>query len=220
MPAASRLEREVLAWSFFVASIAAFFVAYLTGHDTLRLLLKPLPAWSLAAWVATRRSGLARPVLAGLLIGSLGDLFLETGNPSHFVPGLLAFLFGHLAYIFGFAREAPALAPLRALPFLGMVSLVMAITLPKAGPLAVPIGAYGVVIAVMMWRAAARVGGPAGALAWAGLLGATSFAFSDSMIAVNRFVQPFDGARPLILVTYWGAQALVALSVPREQVAR
>lgn len=216
MPADSRLEREVLAWSFFVASIAAFFVAYLTGHDTLRLMLKPLPAWSLAVLVSTRRSGLAGPVLIGLLVGSVGDVFLETGNPSHFIPGLLAFLLGHLAYIFGFRREAPALAPLRALPFLGMVSLVLAIALPKAGPLAAPIGVYGLVIGAMMWRAAARVGGPAGALAWVGLLGAALFAFSDSMIAVNRFVQPFEGARPLILVTYWAAQALVALSVPRE----
>jgi uncharacterized membrane protein YhhN len=220
MSADPRLEREVLAWSFFLASVAAFFVAYLTGHDTLRLLLKPLPVWSLAAWVATRRSRLSRPVLVGLLVGSLGDILLETGNASHFVPGLLAFLAGHLAYIAGFRREAPALAPLRALPFFGMVSLVMAIALPKAGPLAAPIGVYGLVIGVMMWRAAVRVGGPAGTLAWVGLLGAVLFAFSDSMIAVNKFVQPFEGARPLILVTYWAAQALVALSVPGEPVAR
>lgn len=46
------------------------------------------------------------------------DSRIETGNPSHFIPGLLAFLLGHLAYIFGFRREAPARAPLRALPFL------------------------------------------------------------------------------------------------------
>lgn len=93
------------------------------------------------------------------------------------------------------------------------MSLVLAIALPKAGPLAAPIGAYGLVIGVMAWRAAARVEGPSGALAWVGLLGAALFAFSDSMIAVDRFVQPVEGAA---VDSAQAAQALVALSVARE----
>lgn len=211
----SRLsERDIVALSLFLASVAAFFVAWLTGQDALRLAVKPVPAWSLALFVAARGTRLSRAVLVGLLVGSVGDVFLETGNPSHFVPGLVAFLLGHVAYIVGFTREAKAPAPLRALPFFALVAVVLTIALPKAGPLAAPIGVYGLVIAAMMWRAAARVGVEGGAgLPWLGLIGAVLFAFSDSMIAVNKFVEPFTGARPLILVTYWMAQLLVALSV-------
>lgn len=207
-------ERDVLALSLFLASVAAFFVAWLTGQDALRLAVKPVPAWSLALFVAARGTRLSRAVLVGLLVGSVGDVFLETGNPSHFVHGLVAFLLGHVAYIVGFTREARRPALLRALPFFGLAGVVLAVALPHAGPLAMPIGVYGVVIAAMMWRAAARVGveGAAG-LPWLGLVGAVLFAFSDSMIAVNKFVAPFIGARPLILVTYWMAQLLVALSV-------
>lgn len=207
-------ERDILALSLFLASVAAFFVAWLTGEDALRLAVKPVPVWSLALFVSARGTRLSRAVLVGLLVGSVGDVFLETGNPSHFVPGLLAFLVGHVAYIVGFTREAKTPSVARAVPFFGLVAVVLTVALPKAGPLAAPIGVYGVVIAVMMWRASARVGvdGAAG-LPWLGLVGAVLFAFSDSMIAVNKFVVPFTGARPLILVTYWLAQLLVALSV-------
>ncbi len=49
-----------------------------------------------------------------------------------------------------------------------------------------------------------------------GLAGALLFVASDTLLAVNRFVAPFDFAVPAILLTYWSAQALVAGSVARE----
>lgn len=209
---------RVLAASTFLAAVTAFFVASLTGHDTLRLLLKPVPVWSLAVWVFFQDTRLSRWVLGGLLLGSVGDLFLETHDPAHFIPGLVAFLLGHVVYIVGFARVAKALEPLRALPFLGMVAVVLAVALPKAGPLAAPIGVYGVIIGLMGWRAAVRIGAGEPALyPWLGLAGAALFAFSDSMIAVNKFIAPFEAARPIILVTYWAAQALITASVPPRE---
>lgn len=208
-------DARVLAASTFLAAISAFFVASLTGHDTLRLVLKPVPVWSLAAWVFFQDTRLSRWVLGGLLLGSVGDIFLETRDPAQFVPGLVAFLLGHVVYVVGFTREAKALAALRALPFLGMVVVVLAVALPKAGNLAAPIGVYGLIIGLMGWRAAVRVGAGEPALyPWLGLAGAALFAFSDSLIAVNKFVAPFESARPIILVTYWAAQALITASVP------
>lgn len=208
-------DARVLAASTFLAAITAFFVASLTGHDTLRIALKPWPVWSLAAWVFFQDTRLSRWVLGGLLLGSVGDIFLETRDPAHFIPGLVAFLLGHVVYVVGFTREAKAVSPLRALPFVGMVGVVLAVALPKAGPLAAPIGVYGLIIGLMMWRAAVRIGAGEPALyTWLGLAGAALFAFSDSMIAVNKFVAPFEGARPVILVTYWAAQALITASVP------
>ncbi|MFZ5439554.1 MAG: lysoplasmalogenase [Myxococcota bacterium] len=216
-----RSERDVLPWSFFLAAIASFFVASLTGHDALRQLIKPVPVWSLAVFVALRGTPLSRTIAVGLLFGSVGDIFLETGNPSHFIPGLVAFLLGHLAYAFAFTRATSSLALARGAPFFALAGVVLAVALPQAGALGGPIGVYGLVIALMMWRAAVRVGaGEPDLQTWLGLVGAVLFAFSDAMIAVNRFVAPFTGARPLILVTYWGAQALIALSVPGRRAAQ
>lgn len=213
-------DARVLAASTFLAAVTAFFVASLTGHDALRIALKPIPAWSLAAWVFFQDTRLSRWVLGGLVLGSVGDIFLETREPAHFIPGLVAFLLGHVVYIVGFTREAKALALARALPFAAMVGVVLAVALPKAGPLAAPIGVYGLVIGLMAWRAAARIGaGEPDRYAWLGLVGAALFAFSDSLIAVNKFVAPFEGARPVILVTYWAAQAFITASVPPRSAA-
>lgn len=45
-------------------------------------------------------------------------------------------------------------------------------------------------------------------------VGAVLFVASDSMIAINRFQGHFRLAELLILVTYFTAQWLIALSVP------
>ena len=46
---------------------------------------------------------------------------------------------------------------------------------------------------------------------WA-LVGAVVFAISDSLLAINRFIDPFVGAAYLVMVTYWGGQLCLALS--------
>ncbi|MBL8245739.1 MAG: hypothetical protein JNL89_16200, partial [Rhodanobacteraceae bacterium] len=43
--------------------------------------------------------------------------------------------------------------------------------------------------------------------------GGMLFMASDSMIAIGRFGEPFDGQRLAVLTTYWAAQWLIARSV-------
>lgn len=212
-------DRDVVPWSVFFASLVAFFVAWLAGVEWLRLVLKPVPVLALAAWVSLVRTPLARTVLVGLLLGAVGDVLLETGNTAHFLPGLVAFLVGHVAYVVGFAREAPGWHWARLAPFVLLVVTVLLVTVPGLGAFAAPVVLYGCVIGLLLWRAAARVGVTQPAwLAWLGLCGAALFAASDALIAVNRFVAPFTGAKAVILVTYWAAQALLTLSVRRASV--
>ena len=40
-------------------------------------------------------------------------------------------------------------------------------------------------------------------------MGACFFMASDSLLAINRFVQPFDGAQAGVLSTYYAAQLLI-----------
>ena len=76
---------------------------------------KPFPALALAAWVALRcPRPLGRLTAAGLVLSALGDVLLETGL---FLPGLLAFLSAHLAYVAAFLsaeRRRPSAAPFRS----------------------------------------------------------------------------------------------------------
>lgn len=188
-----------------------YFVALALGVPLLRLLAKPVPALALAAWVNRRvgdRSG--RLVASGLGLSAAGDTLLELG---HFLPGLVAFLLAHVAYVAGFVASdrRPALA--RAIPFAAWGVAVLAVLWPGLGPMAGPVSLYVVVICTMMWRAAARLGGatPARA-AGLGLAGALCFAASDTLIALDRFHAPVSGARWPIMLLYWLGQWGLAAS--------
>lgn len=196
----------------FLATALLYFAGLAAGLPALRLAAKPFPALVLAAWVATRcREPLARLVAAGLVLSALGDLQLERGS---FLPGLLAFLAAHLAYVAAFLSSDRRPAVGRALPFLAWGLTALAILWPGLGAMAVPVGAYVAVICTMMWRAAARLGGP-GTPALAALLGlggAVAFGASDALIAFDRFSAPVPGARWPIMILYWLGQCGIAAS--------
>jgi uncharacterized membrane protein YhhN len=185
-------------------------VAYLAGagsvQPAIRLAIKPLPVLALAAWVASRSHRLdGRLVAAGLVASAAGDALLE-GDA--FLPGLLAFLVAHVAYVAAFiARERrPALA--RLVPFAAWSGAAYAHMRPGLGTLALPVAAYVAVITAMMWRAAACVGIPyvPRRAALLGLLGAIAFGMSDTLLAINRFAEPVTGAGWLVIVLYWLGQ--------------
>jgi len=194
--------------------MAAFFVGMAAGVPWLRLAAKPLPVLTLVplVWSARQRArpGVVPLTAVGLLFGAAGDVILERG---HFVPGLVAFLLGHLAYVAAMTRDAPRLAAPLLLPVAAYTAALLALVWDGLGPMRLPVAVYGVVITAMLWRAAARAAARADRAATVGLVGAIVFAFSDSLIAVNRFYAPFTGASIAIMVTYWLAQVLIAASI-------
>lgn len=150
--------------------------------------------------------------VAALAFSLLGDVLLMLPS-DRFVAGLAAFLVAHLCYVPGLLLDRPGAVAL------GVAILVVAVTV---GPLAVvvlrhvgasptpelgtPVGLYIAVISAMVVSALAS-GDPRAAV------GAVLFAGSDSMIAWNRFVRPFGGARVAIMVTYHLGQAGLVLSL-------
>lgn len=192
----------------YCAAIALFVTGAAIPSDALRIAAKPLPVLLLASG-AFRSAGAgtfrARLVF-GLVLCATGDLILELGR---FVPGLVAFLVGHLGYVAAFTSEVREPRPLRALPFAAFGVAVLVLLWDGLGPMKVPVTLYTTAICAMMWRASALVSRER-PWATAVLAGAIVFAASDTMIAVNKFHAPFPAARVLILSTYWLAQALVA----------
>ncbi len=189
-----------------------YFVGMAASLPGLCLAVKPFPALVLAAWVLLRcPRPLGRLTAAGLVLSAVGDVVLEAG---HFLPGLLAFLSAHVAYVAAFvwSERRPALA--RALPFLAWGILAFSALRPALGTAALPVAVYVAVICTMMWRAAARVGSPSTpALAAAlGLAGALAFGASDTLVAWNRFKGPIPGAGWPIMLLYWLGQAGIAAS--------
>jgi len=197
----------------FCVSAAFFFVGFWIDDVAIRLVTKPIPVLCLAGWVALSRPGrIGWTIFAGLLLSVLGDVLLEI-PADLFVFGLSAFLTAHLAYIGAALLDTTRLALVRALPVIVYCGVVYGVLFPGMGGLALPVGIYVTVIGAMLWRMAARVDGrPAATLA---LVGAISFALSDSVIAVRKFGVDFIGARELIMITYWGGQALIATSAVR-----
>ncbi len=157
-------------------------------------------------------------ILAGLLLSLLGDVFLMLGE-ARFLLGLASFLAAQLVYARAFTLDAALQAA--QLPWLApfaFFALVVVVALWKGLPDRTMRGAvvvYGAAIALMAWRAAARLLSPevpaaSGACA---LAGACFFLASDATLALNKFRWPFRAGQAVIDATYWAAQLLIALSV-------
>jgi uncharacterized membrane protein YhhN len=156
-------------------------------------------------------------VLAGLVLGLVGDFCLALKGKRAFRAGLISFLLGHIMYVvafMGLTRPIDWLVP-------GHL-LIVAVSLgvfwwlrPHLGSMLVPVCFYIVVISVMV--AAAWVAflnpelAPKGA--WALFLGALCFYASDIFVARDRFVKSQFLNRLLGLPLYYGGQFLIAFSV-------
>ncbi len=156
-------------------------------------------------------------VAAALLLSIAGDLCLGWPRDA-FLPGLLLFLAAHIAYILAFLSiPLPAAERFRLWPALllalygaGMLA-VLRPHLPK--PLRVPVVVYVGVILAMAWLAATLFLSSPAAWSLLALAAALCFVASDSALAVGMFRGMFAGFDALVMVTYYAAQMLFALSV-------
>jgi uncharacterized membrane protein YhhN len=153
-------------------------------------------------------------VLAALAASLAGDLLLLP--PGRFVPGLVAFLGAHLAYLVALAQQ-PGTVPWLAIGI--VVAAVVAATVGRAlvtaargTGLAAPVFAYLVVICAMA-VAATRTGVPAA------ILGAWLFVGSDAMLGWARLGAP-GKAQPAIRGTGIPALAATASSTRRGRQRR
>lgn len=206
------MMRPTLSPSVILAALLAA-CTYLVGlgldHFWIKLLAKPWPVLALAAWVWQRGD---RRIAGGLVAGAIGDICLAL--PDAFLPGMIAFALGHGAYVLAFRAwdRRPAIAAL--LPVMLYCGLCFALMMPGTGPLTVPVAIYMLVIGAMIWRAAACAGDDSLPMIarWLPLAGAVLFALSDTLIGINKFVQPLPGIGPVIILTYWAGQVLIAAS--------
>jgi len=203
----------------FIEAAALATASAALGIGWLHLVFKPL-ALAIAIFFAARRAMAAGTVtrfdgllLTGLAASLAGDVLLM-GPATLFVPGLVAFLLAHLAYIALFSMGVgmfPRRGVLAATLLIGagMYAFLWLGGLPAA--LRIPVAAYVVVIACMAAQAIGRAAvlhATDPSARWVAV-GACFFMLSDSLLATNRFVTPLPLASLWVLGTYYAAQMLI-----------
>jgi uncharacterized membrane protein YhhN len=202
-------------WMMIVAIAAGLLymiVDNTVGRFAFDFIPKTIPIWLLCYLVFTTVRNLeGRLVALGLLFGSGGDVALALG---HFVPGLSSFLIGHLFYIAAWTRRYK-FSTVRAVPAVAVliVAALLSVWLsPMLGELAIPVYAYIGVIAAMSALSFLR---SRDSLILP--IGTVLFVISDAIIAVNKFHSPVPLSGLWIMLTYYAAQAMIALGFIGEQ---
>jgi uncharacterized membrane protein YhhN len=220
---------------FLVAAIEM--VSELTGNETLKFFSKPLLMIVLVAFYAQAVKGawnkmhtLIATAFVFSWIGDVALMFVGDGelmgiprNPNYFLAGLVGFLVTHVLYAIAFAdvtnKKATALLPKRfwvMVPLLIYMVALLSMLVPNiiatelTKPFLVPVLVYSTAIATMVVFAInryKRVSDKSFALVFAGAL---LFMFSDSLIAINKFMHPFATSGIFIMFLYTAGQYLIA----------
>jgi uncharacterized membrane protein YhhN len=210
---------------------ATDWVAVAKGWKKVEYFAKPATMILLLGWLALVGGFGSLPLICfglGVFFSLAGDVFLMISyarfSNRWFVPGLIAFLLAHAAYIVGLNTPLPNVSPVWSVGLALILGLTAARVLRRiiAGVrqkglrrLVTPVGLYGMVITLMLlsalltlynsdWRASA-----AGLVA----LGAILFYFSDITLAWNKFVTPIKNGRLANMILYHLGQFALVVGV-------
>ena len=130
----------------------------------------------------------------------------------YFIPGLVAFLLAHLAYLVLLRQGVAWFPSRRALAATLGVGAVMYAFLWTGGlpaGLRAPVAAYVTVIALMAAQALGRATVLRNPAAWTVAAGACCFMLSYALLATNKFVLQLPLAPFWVLTSYYAAQILI-----------
>ncbi|MBV6397436.1 MAG: hypothetical protein HFACDABA_03050 [Anaerolineales bacterium] len=173
-------------------------------------------------WVTSGLSDAGLWFGLGILCSLAGDVFLLWLD-RFFLPGLIAFLFGHIAYIVGFNLPASPFTVwgiiLAVMVGLGglrvMRRILAALTVTEAPRLRAAVTLYGLVISLMLLSAMLKLTDTswnAGASLLAAS-GAFLFFVSDIVLAWNKFITPIQNGRIINIGLYHLGQIALVVGV-------
>lgn len=188
-----------------------------------KIVVKPLICMILAGYLVsnTRLGGnFNKLVFAGLFFSLIGDIALIFAGKggTFFLLGLGAFLLAHISYAMAFFRDYKY-NPAGSKTLGHVMVFVMAIFTiafyfwlrPYLNEMKIPVMAYMVIISIMVITAAYRYGRVNDVSFQLIFAGAIFFIISDSLLAINMFVQPFLYSGIFIMATYMIAQYLITM---------
>ena len=209
---------------FIVILLTDLFAVY-TNNETLRYITKPLLMPVLIAFFIFQTknfaSSLKKWIVLALVFSWLGDMLLmfESADSNFFIFGLVAFLIAHIFYIL-FYENVIRKEELRKnywwfLPVIIYYIALIYILSPNLGDMKLPVRIYGIVISYMLIQALQTGRIKDFGAATLMIAGAVLFITSDSILAINKFYEPFEYAGIAIMLTYGIAQLLITLGAVR-----
>jgi uncharacterized membrane protein YhhN len=167
----------------------------------------------------TAKEPVSTPLLLAMFFSLGGDvLLMQKSNEKFFMFGLGAFLVSHLFYILTYRQhrleDSPeALQGLQKIRFAFPVILagtgLVTVLYGHLGGLKIPVMVYAAVITIMVLTALFRFGrtnAPSFAMVFGG---AILFMISDSLLAIDKFLDPIPIASFWVMSTYISAQFLI-----------
>lgn len=201
----------------FFADLLTELIAIAWGWNAVQIIAKPLLIAFLFAWFIISSSKflpLRHYIAAALVFSWTGDVFLmlEQKGAIWFIAGLGSFLLAHVLYILFFLKSRSRQQPKKQwnLYIISIVALYAAslfvFLYPHIGNLKIPVGVYAFTIALMVITAVHAFNKRKDKAAVYCITGAVLFIVSDSLLALNKFYQPFSIAGVCIMLTYGLAQ--------------
>lgn len=209
--------RALLTISIVVSSV--YFCLLLAHHAAgpFSIILKVASTGLLVA-VAAFAHHRRKLLILALAFSVAGDLLLELrrigslGPEQLFLLGLVSFLSAHIFYIAMFLKSRSATPMHRARTIASIAALCaaaisMAVLWPGLAEMRIPVLAYSLVLVTMVITAQLSRFNEEVAI------GALLFLASDTTLAMCVFGHWFPFGRPLIWITYYGAQLLILVGV-------
>jgi uncharacterized membrane protein YhhN len=223
--------KKALLFAFALVSVIDLY-AVATGDQGTVLWAKPLLMPLLGAWFWAAHSARAlrtKPfwlVLCALLFSTFGDIALSFPGQTAFIAGLGSFLLAHVCYIAAFTSlEGWKTGLVRKKPWPAVAVMLYTCFLLAylwqgiPAPLKLPVAMYALVISGMALSVANLYRPGSGRVFGPMLAGALLFVLSDSLIAVSKFGQPFEGIGLAVMSTYLLGQYLLVDGAGKSIVA-
>ncbi len=211
-------------FTFFVFVLASSLeiASSIFDWNEIHLIAKPLIVLGLIGHYYFQSSIRSAIFILALVFGWAGDVLLLFHGELFFIAGLISFLIGHVLYIvcyrqFQYAdKSKELLGPQKvrfSLPFILMGTGLFVILFPVLGDMKIPVAIYALVLTLMVINALLRYGRTSIKSFLFVFLGAILFMTSDSMLAINKFLQQFSTAGVMVMLTYCLAQFLIVEGV-------
>ncbi len=173
-----------------------------------------------------KKNQLSLSLIMALIFSWCGDIFLMSDGQQFFMLGLLSFFTAHIFYIFTFRQfryeaDHDALHGLQrvrfAFPIILYGSGLMVILYNQLDQLQVPVIFYALILTIMVLQALFRFNRTETTSFALVFGGAILFMISDSLLAINKFLEPIPFSGFWIMSTYISAQFLIVRGLLRHQ---
>ena len=209
--------------SAFLYLFVAFLLVNLLGiqlqNEVMQVYSKPfiIPSLIFYFHLSTRNisSKLKRWIVGALFFSWIGDVLLifHERDSLFFLLGLSAFLIAHIFYILFFhnvkAKENIQSRWWLLVPVVVYYGVLIKVLYPYLADMKVPVPVYGIVISFMLLLALHMIFLKQKSAGFRMMIGAILFIASDSVLAFNKFYEPFESAGTIIMLTYGLAQLMI-----------